>query len=247
MPSSIGIEPAFHGAICPSATATGRRHTSASGDGAKAAYLGAFSGFWRLMRTQNICRSTRPAFGRISTAPAPKKGGEDQAIGRSRGGLTTKIHAIVDALGNPVALSLTPGQAADITQAAPLLDQVEPAAFLADKGYDADALIETLEERGITPVIPPKANRRMQRKTDFALYREQQSRRALLLPISSNTEPSRHATTSSPTLSLPPSRWFAYCSGSTDDKTMERLPTELDPGNAGRQMHLVGPERAPSA
>lgn len=54
----------------------------------------------------------------------------------------------------------------------PLLDQVEPDALLADKGYDADALIETLDERGITPVIPPKANRREPRKTDFALYRE---------------------------------------------------------------------------
>ena len=90
--------------------------------------------------------------------------------------MTTKIHAIVDALGNPVALSLTPGQAADINQAIPLLDQVddriEPDALLADKGYDSDALVETLEQRGITPVIPPKANRREPRKTDFALYRE---------------------------------------------------------------------------
>jgi transposase len=88
--------------------------------------------------------------------------------------LTTKIHAIVDALGNPVALSLTPGQAADINQAVPLLDHVEPQpeALLADKGYDSDALVETLDERGITPVIPPKANRREPRKTDFALYRE---------------------------------------------------------------------------
>ena len=71
-----------------------------------------------------------------------------------------------------MALSLTPGQAADINQAVPLLDQVEPDALLADKGYDSDAFIETLEERGITPVIPPKANRREPRKTDFALYRE---------------------------------------------------------------------------
>ena len=71
-----------------------------------------------------------------------------------------------------MALSLTPGQAADISQAVPLLDQVEPEALLADKGYDADALIETLDERGITPVIPPKANRREPRMTDFALYRE---------------------------------------------------------------------------
>ena len=54
----------------------------------------------------------------------------------------------------------------------PLLDQVEPDAFLGDKGYDFDALVETLESRGITPVIPSKANRHEQRKTDFALYRE---------------------------------------------------------------------------
>jgi transposase len=86
--------------------------------------------------------------------------------------LTTKIHAIVDALGNPVALSLTPGQAADITQAQPLLEKVEPEALLADKGYDSDAFIETLENRSVTPVIPSKANRKNPRKTDFALYCE---------------------------------------------------------------------------
>lgn len=79
---------------------------------------------------------------------------------------------IVDALGNPVAVSLTPGQESDLSQAAPLLEEVEPEAFLADKAYDADALINTLEERGITPVIPSKANRLIPRKTDFALYCE---------------------------------------------------------------------------
>ena len=69
-------------------------------------------------------------------------------------------------------MSLTPGQAADITQAAPLLDEVEPDAFIGDKGYDSDALVEKLEQRGITPVIPPKANRKQPRETDFALYCE---------------------------------------------------------------------------
>ena len=53
-----------------------------------------------------------------------------------------------------------------------MLDEVEPDAFLADKAYDADALIERLEARGITAVIPPKANRVAPRKTDFALYCE---------------------------------------------------------------------------
>ena len=59
--------------------------------------------------------------------------------------MTTKIHAVVDALGNPVALSLTPGQAADITQAEPLLERLDPEALIADKGYDADAFVEQLE------------------------------------------------------------------------------------------------------
>ena len=86
--------------------------------------------------------------------------------------MTTKIHAVVDALGNPVALSLTPGQAADITQAEPLLEGLEPEALLADKGYDSDRLVATLEDSEITPVIPPKANRKEQRTCDFALYCE---------------------------------------------------------------------------
>ena len=86
--------------------------------------------------------------------------------------MTTKIHAVVDALGNPLALSITPGQAADITQAEPLLEHIEAGAVLADKGYDSDALVARLEARGITPVIPPKANRKSPRETDFALYCE---------------------------------------------------------------------------
>jgi transposase len=86
--------------------------------------------------------------------------------------LTTKIHALVDALGNPVGFSLTPGQASDLGQAEPMLADVEPRAFLADKAYDADALVEALEQRGITAVIPPRANRLAPRQTDFVLYRE---------------------------------------------------------------------------
>ena len=60
----------------------------------------------------------------------------------------------------------------DLSQAEPLLDEVDPQAFLGDKAYDADALIQALDERSITPVIPPKANRVSPRQCDFALYRE---------------------------------------------------------------------------
>ena len=86
--------------------------------------------------------------------------------------MTTKIHALVDALGNPVAFALTQGQVSDLSQAEPLLEDFSPEAFLADKAYDADRLILALEARGITPVIPPKVNRLIQRHCDFALYRE---------------------------------------------------------------------------
>lgn len=71
-----------------------------------------------------------------------------------------------------MALSLTPGQRADITEAEPLLNEVDPAAFIADKAYDADPLIEKLEEQGITPVIPSKKNRICPRKTRFSIYKK---------------------------------------------------------------------------
>ena len=79
---------------------------------------------------------------------------------------------IADALGNPVVISLTPGQDSDLGQAELLLDEIDPQAFLADKAYDANALIDRLRERQITAVIPPKVNRIVPRPTDFALYCE---------------------------------------------------------------------------
>jgi transposase len=67
---------------------------------------------------------------------------------------------------------LTAGQKHDLACAEPLLENVEPRALIGDKAYDADSLLDTLAEREITPVIPPKANRKVQRRCDFALYRE---------------------------------------------------------------------------
>src|SRR6266480_406656 len=106
-----------------------------------------------------------------STAPEREKNGA-QAIGRSRGGLTTKIHALVDALGNPVELMLTPGQAHDLACAEPLIDGADPEALIGDKAYDADPFIDGLTQRGIIPVIPPKLNRKIPRPCDFAPYCE---------------------------------------------------------------------------
>ena len=79
---------------------------------------------------------------------------------------------LVDALGNPFNLMLTPGQAHDLTAAEPLLETADPRALIGDKAYDSDPLIEMLDGRAITPVIPPRENRKEKRDCDFALYRE---------------------------------------------------------------------------
>jgi transposase len=63
--------------------------------------------------------------------------------------LTTKIHALVDALGNPCNLMLTPGQNHDLTCAQPLIENIDPGALLGDKAYDADPLIDTLNQRAL--------------------------------------------------------------------------------------------------
>ncbi|NML18338.1 transposase [Azohydromonas sp. G-1-1-14] len=79
-----------------------------------------------------------------------KKGGpQAQAIGRSRGGLSTKIHATVDALGNPTDFHLTPGQAHDLEGADALLPSDTADAVIAHKAYDAQArVIDVLAQAG---------------------------------------------------------------------------------------------------
>ncbi|WP_343316097.1 IS5 family transposase [Brucella sp. BE17] len=90
-----------------------------------------------------------------------KKGDADPCMGRSRGGLTTKIHALVDADGLPVSLELTAGQAADASMAEKLLSDVQPGAtILADKAYDTDAIRNIAKQRKCWANIPAKANRK---------------------------------------------------------------------------------------
>jgi len=106
------------------------------------------------------------------SAGARKNPGEDQAIGRSRGGLSTKIHALVDALGNPVGFHLTGGEAHDLVGADHLLPDMQAEALIADKAFDADKrVIEPLTAAGKTVVIPPKSNRRSPRTYDRELYK----------------------------------------------------------------------------
>jgi len=86
--------------------------------------------------------------------------------------LSTKIHAAVDALGLPVRLLLTPGQASESKQAHALLAGIEAGMVIADKGYDADAILDQIEAAGSVAVVPPKSNRIVHREYDKAIYRE---------------------------------------------------------------------------
>jgi transposase len=102
-----------------------------------------------------------------------KNGGQvEQALGRSRGSFTTKLHLVVDALGNPLRFALSGGQVHDVTQAPTLLAQLSTEFVIADKGYDAAVLIEQIESQAAIPVIPSSRRRKQPRWYDPALYRE---------------------------------------------------------------------------
>ncbi len=90
-----------------------------------------------------------------------KRGQENQALGRSRGGFSTKIHLKTDFDGLPIAFHLTGGEASDSRNFETLLDigpDITPRAALADKGYDAKSNRQAARERGICPAIPYRKN-----------------------------------------------------------------------------------------
>lgn len=102
-----------------------------------------------------------------------KRGDQAQAIGLSRGGKTTKIHALTDTIGRPFRLRLTAGNISDITAAPNLLANLAGAKhLLADKGYDADKLRQALRAESISPVIPGRSNRKHPINYDKHRYRE---------------------------------------------------------------------------
>ena len=86
--------------------------------------------------------------------------------------MSTKIHTLADALGNPLGFLLTPGQAHDLQGADALLPQMQADALLADKAFDADArVVEPLLAAGKTVVIPPKSSRKNPRPFDKEMYK----------------------------------------------------------------------------
>jgi transposase len=93
-------------------------------------------------------------------------------LGRSRGGVSTKLHVLVEAFGRPVCLKLSAGQEADCQWAIPLVTDFEFGTLLGDKGYDTQELRSLLKDRGADACIPAKSNRVHPEPHDSHLYKE---------------------------------------------------------------------------
>ncbi|WP_415518859.1 MULTISPECIES: IS5 family transposase [Gluconobacter] len=109
---------------------------------------------------------------RTASSPAVKKGAPGSLIGRTKGVMNTKLHAVTDRNGRPLDFFMTAGQISDYTGAAALLDGLPSAEWmLADRGYDADWLRDALEEKGIKPCIPGRKSRGKPIKYDRRKYK----------------------------------------------------------------------------
>ena len=97
------------------------------------------------------------------TCSGRKRGQDSQALGRSRGGFSTKIHIAVSDAAEPVKLHLTEGERHDVTCAEILLEGIEPKHAIADKGYDSNPLRKKIRSAGAKPVIPSRRNCRTPR------------------------------------------------------------------------------------
>jgi transposase len=134
---------------------------------------GVFEVFFQLLaessETAHLVQMLDSTVIRAHVSAAGAKGGqENQALGKSRGGFSTKIHVKVDFEGMPIASHTTAGQASDCKQLEISVDigpDIKPRAILTDKGYDSEANRAACRKRKIVPVIPRKSNSK--KKTQF--------------------------------------------------------------------------------
>jgi transposase len=126
-------------------------------------------------RKREIGRYPNDRFHACQSAPlrgGRKRGEQTQAIGRSRGGRNTKIHALADAKGRLLAILLTGGEAHDCPVAERLIRRTQPSKhLLGDKGYDSAELREELQQRGTKPVIPNRSCRKQPYSFNTRLYK----------------------------------------------------------------------------
>jgi transposase len=101
-----------------------------------------------------------------------KRGPERNALGRSRGGFSTKINARTNSEGLPIGVVITPGQAHDVTAFPALMQEIDcdPDQMLGDKGYDSEAVRDEIQQRGGEAAIPSTATRKIQHTVDKAVY-----------------------------------------------------------------------------
>ena len=97
---------------------------------------------------------------------------QEQGLGRSKGGFSSKLHAACDALGNPIRFFVTAGQRSDYIKALELIEGQPMSALLADKGYDANYMIDAAKCIKAEAVIPPRSQRKTPRDYDRELYKE---------------------------------------------------------------------------
>ena len=173
-PSSGSPEPARNGGCSQPSTAGGTASTNGSPDGVNAVYGSECISISPMTPTWRTSSLTARSSGLIIPPQAhPKNGGQaSQALGRSRGGFTTKVHVSVDGLGNPLRYRLTGGQEHDVTQAAELISGIESEHVIADRAYDSNQFLGSIIRSGAVPVIPPRSNRREPHSYDEYLYRE---------------------------------------------------------------------------
>ena len=100
-----------------------------------------------------------------------KRGGAQHGIGRSRGGLSTKVHLIVDALGLPLTFDITEGQRHDNRPAQQLVARAKSSCLLADKAYDSDAFRDALDKQNCEAVIPSNGSRAQKLSYDKERYK----------------------------------------------------------------------------
>jgi len=97
---------------------------------------------------------------------------DTQGLGRCAGGFSSKIHALVDALGNLLKIIVTPGQQHEMTQAKPLLENIENTSVLGDKAYFCQEFFDYLISKNCTSIIPPRSNSKIKHDYDKHIYKE---------------------------------------------------------------------------
>ena len=150
----------------PSVTVTGTPFINASTGGPRKLFGNIFfKPFKSLILQQLRC---------INIQLDKKSNAEIEALGCSRGGFTTILHAALDALGNPLYFKLTQRQRSDFIQAEALLNPYLPAAVIADKGYDSEAIVSLIQQKGAKVVIlvNQRRSKNRHRHSDRNLYKD---------------------------------------------------------------------------